>query len=155
MRTRVSLLAVGLTLGALSTPLTAQYTNAASLSASVRAANSANFAIEIAGISGGWIVSPRDPASGQATGKRQHKPIAAHSTDGKVGDIAMASSMEPPTEEITFVLVSLSADGGGACKVRISGRYNASAKMIDIQLGDVARFFNTNKSPKPDLCNGR
>jgi hypothetical protein len=29
------------------------------------------------------IVSPRDPASGQATGRRQHKPVQLKANDGK------------------------------------------------------------------------
>jgi hypothetical protein len=56
---------------------------------------------EPAGAAAHTIVSPRDPASGQATGKRTHKPIRLASKDGK------------KTFEITV-------DAAGAAQIRLA-----------------------------------
>lgn len=61
------------------------------------------------------VVSPRDPASGQATGKRTHKPVAAPTTDGQ----ASSSGADVADSSVKSV------------KVVIPGASSASTQALD------------------------
>ncbi len=123
------------------------------LSVVARGGNSAVVSIKFDGIEG-EIMSPRDAASGLATGKRQHKPIAAKTPIGVLEEFQLIVA-NPPAARTSTVFVTLSMEGGGTCNARVPATYDASTKRIEVALGDAARFFDAAKRPRPDLCPAR
>jgi hypothetical protein len=123
----------------------------AQLSIVLRGGNSANGYLKIEGIDGESIMSPRDPASGLPTGRRTHKPIAARTAIGVLEEFQVIVATAP-TAKTSNVFVTLSMEGGGTCKARVPATYDASAKRIDVAIGDGARFFDAAKRPRADLC---
>ncbi len=120
------------------------------LSVVLRGGNSADGYLKIEGIDG-EIMSPRDASSGLATGKRQHKPIAAKTPIGVLEEFQVTVA-NPPAARNSNVFVTLSMEGGGTCKARVPATYDTSTKRIEVTLGDAARFFDAAKRPRPDLC---
>ncbi|MCC6243533.1 MAG: hypothetical protein IT353_11880 [Gemmatimonadaceae bacterium] len=117
----------------------------------LKGSNSSNGYLKIEGVDGESIMSPRDPQSGLATGKRTHKPIMAKAPAGTIEEFQVIVA-NPPSARTSSVLVTLSAEGGGTCKASIPTTYDAAAKRVDVAIGDAARFFDAAKRPRPDLC---
>ncbi len=117
----------------------------------LRGGNSANGYLKIEGIDGESIMSPRDPASGLATGKRQHKPITAKTAIGVLEEFPVIVA-NPSSAKQSVVIVTLSMEGGGTCKARVPATYDANTKRLEVALGDAARFFDAAKRPRPNLC---
>jgi type VI secretion system secreted protein Hcp len=76
------------------------------------------------------IVSPRDPASGLPTGKRQHKPISITMEWGASTPLLLNALVN--NENLTSVLIGLLRDGKQVATIKLT---NASAAQYD-QHGD-------------------
>jgi hypothetical protein len=138
--------------------LAAQPTSAPPNSAAlfVNASNSASYQVTLETVSIPSITSPRDPASGQATGKRVHKPIRAHAPAGiyeQEGHFTGWPAAVAPTEDLSLsAMVELTSHTGSACKAGMPATFKPSTKRIELSLGDVARFFDAEGKPRGALC---
>lgn len=149
-RTVRLLLTLTLCSATLATPAAHAQPGTTPVAVAIRGANSASFQIKFDGIDG-EIMSPRDAASGLATGKRQHKPILAKTALSVLEEFQVIVA-NPPAAKTSTVSMTLSADGGGTCKAKVPTTYDASNKRFEIAIGDAARFFDEAKRPRPDLC---
>ncbi|MBL8980655.1 MAG: hypothetical protein JNL26_00630 [Gemmatimonadetes bacterium] len=116
----------------------------------VNASNSGDAVIFTESVSLNLITSPRDAASGQATGKRQHKPIMARSAaawmDGGI-------TAEDDWQNIKGVSVEFKSASGSTCYASLRAAPNAARTRLEAQAGDVARFFDAAGKARADLCN--
>ena len=106
-------------------------------------------------VSSQTIKSPRDAASGQATGKRQHKPWMARSgeTALNVGPLSQFADVPPSASNVSLSFYALiNGQSGGICKVEVRGTLAPRASRLDLHLGDVARFFDDAGKPKAGVC---
>jgi hypothetical protein len=115
----------------------------------VRAGNSAAFPIKVEEIEGEGLAA-RDAATGLATGKRQYKPIQANTSLGLEEYLIWKLTSPPPAGSSAGI--TLAVDGGGRCTAKIPMTYDASSKRVGIDIGDAARFFDSAKRPRPNLC---
>ena len=107
--------------------------------------------------------------SGQATGKRQHKPIQlrrqvpAGATDIRIlfdwnvsETEARASTL--PMEEISFVYHKITWAIGGVqhtCNAKFPASYRGADKKIVVQVGDLATLQAPDGRPIPSKCQER
>ena len=115
----------------------------------VHGSNTSKVTFKIEGIDG-EIMSPRDPQSGQATGKRTYKLLLASTSPSVIDEFPVA--VADPLTVKTQVTLTLSAPDGGRCKVRTQAAFDANAKRFAIAIGAAARFFDAANRPRPNLC---
>jgi len=143
MRTRPLYVATFFATVFITSPLQAQDWPPRTYPVVLKAANSSTVHIKFEGIDGESVNSPRDVASGQATGKRQHSPLMAQTPFGVWEELSIVVKREPVAGSVV-VYATITMDGGGTCRARTQATYNASSKRFEISLGDAARFFGAN-----------
>jgi len=128
-----------------------------SASVVLSASNSAAYKVDFEDVSLS-IQSPKDVASGQATGKRIHKPLGARAGNTMI-DAGHLSEYHDKyaNQEISYVLsfkvlVNLVSEGGKSCKANVQTTLKPGATRLDVPFGDVARFFDASGNPRPELC---
>ena len=144
--------AVTLLTAAFAVSLQAQEMPERSFPTVLKAANSsASASIKFDGIDGEIIASPRDPASGQASGRRQYRPLTARTPLGVWLEFPVVVKRQPSAGPLT-IYATIVVDGGGKCRLRTDATFNATAKRFELSLGDAARLFDANEQPRPELC---
>lgn len=123
----------------------------------VKASNSSAYKVtfEDVLVSSVSIKSPRDVASGQASGKRQHLPLSARSTETaiKLGPLSQFANVPSSTSNVPLTFaIEIGGASAGWCKVEVSATLAPGATRLDLQLGDVARFFDDAGKPKAGAC---
>lgn len=122
----------------------------------INVSNTASFKMTFEDVLVSSINSPRDAASGQATGKRTHKPIMMRTNSttfeaGRLNQLGYSGSL--PMEQISFnVMATLSSEAGKTCKAAVQAVLQTRATRMDVPLGDVARFFDASGNPRPEVC---
>jgi type VI secretion system secreted protein Hcp len=86
------------------------------------------------------IVSPRDPASGLPTGKRQHKPITLTTAWGRSTPLLINALVT--NENLTSVLIGLLRDGQQVATIKLT---NANVAQYDQHGDDVTFQFTYQK----------
>jgi len=86
------------------------------------------------------IVSPRDPASGLPTGKRQHKPISITMEWGATTPLLLNALVN--NENLTSVLIGLLRNGQTVATIKLT---NASAAQYDEHGDTVTVAFTYQK----------
>ena len=92
------------------------------------------------------IVSPRDPASGQATGKRQHKPFVITKELDKSSPLlynALCTNEVITQFELQFWTPKTSAAAGGGAEVQ-----HYTVKLTDARIADIKFTMLNNKNPE-------
>lgn len=91
------------------------------------------------------IVSPRDPASGQATGKRQHKPFVITKQVDKSSPLlfnALVNNENITSWELQFFAPKTQGAGGTGVEVN-----HYTIKLTNAQLVDIKTIMLNNKNP--------
>lgn len=124
----------------------------------LQAANSAAYAIEMENVLVSSIQSPRDPASRQATGKRQvyaPRAVTNISEANALWTVIEAAKGATPVENATVdAMVMLKSAAGSTCKAIVPATFKRSAKRLEVSIGDLARFFDASGKPRAEQCRG-
>jgi type VI secretion system secreted protein Hcp len=92
------------------------------------------------------IVSPRDSASGQATGKRQHKPFVITKEIDKSTPLlynALVNNENITAWELKFFTPQLQMAGGAGAEVN-----NYTVKLTNAHIVDIKSVMLNNKNPE-------
>jgi len=106
--------------------------------------------------------------SGLATGRRQHSPIGWKMTlppgaapkSFSLGEMNSGGAAQASTDanftyhNITWAMLTLELNGA-SCAAKVPARYDEGSKAVDIQLGDLAALFDTQRKPIAAKCNER
>ncbi len=92
------------------------------------------------------IVSPRDAASGQATGKRQHKPFVITKELDKSSPLlykALVNNENITTWELQHFTSQSGGSGGGGAEVN-----HYTVKLTNAKIVDIKSIMLNNKNPE-------